>query len=80
LLTPSGFTIWADEVGLDATGQELLTVRQYRGKKFLSTSSTVTPIDDLDRGPIEEESGNDDAIQHLKNIRIVGVQKLDTYY
>ena len=81
-------TIWADEVGKmeENKSYQLHNVTiQFSGKKFLATSkngSTIKAINDLDNVEvlIDDDSRNDNTVQHLKNVRIVGVQKLDTYY
>ena len=82
-------TIWADGVGKMEENKSYqlhnVTIREFSGKKILSTSkngSTIKAINDLDNVEvlIDDDSRNDNTVQHLKNVRIVGVQKLDAYY
>lgn len=87
---PSGtarLTVWDNEVGLMKEGGQLQAEWScsvtIRGKKFLSTSkgsSCIKKVDDV--GNMKEGVNNiddEDDVQHLKNVRIVGVQKVESY-
>ena len=66
-----------------------IMVREYKGKKFLSTAkegSTIMEIDDI--GPVQEvdsddEDDSDNLCTHKtyywENIRVIGVLQLDSY-
>ena len=61
-------------------------VREFRGKKFLSTSKENCSIEVIgDIGAVEEGDSEDESVLGsgntvpLKNVRVVGVSLLDTY-
>ena len=61
-----------------------VTVREFRGKKFLSTSKNGTKIDNIeDIGDVSQDKPanpqTSDDFQHLKNIKIIGVQNFSVY-
>ena len=62
-----------------------VSLREYKGKKFLSTSQGVIAIEQIDNIAaieedeiIEAQSDNND-VQHIKNMKTVGVLKLQPY-
>ena len=82
-------TVWADIVDKLEVNQSYqlqnVSVRKYKGRKFLSTSTIikVTQIDDIgavDMPTTDDESDPEDPAKHLKNVRVIGVLKLDPYH
>ena len=84
-------TVWESEVGKVAEGDSYrlsgVVVREFRGKKFISTSkenSTIEKIEDI--GDVEEEESSDEGSTsdkgcgvQLNDVCVVGVVHLDSY-
>ena len=80
-------TLWEEEIGSmdDNSSYQLkgVTVRQFKGKRFISTSKGISCILETDDiGSVDEQ--NDDNISDrttstVKNARIVGVLDMQTY-
>ena len=87
------FTVWESEIGKVEVGESYslndIMVREFRGRKFLSTSkdkSGIEPISDI--GEVAEEdpekacSTSDVAGSltcRVRDVRVVGVKQLDKY-
>ena len=83
-------TLWEEEIGSmdDNSSYQLkgVTVRQFKGKRFLSTSKGISCILEADDiGSVDEQSEEDDdnisdrTTSTVKNARIVGVLDMQTY-
>jgi hypothetical protein len=81
-------TIWEQEIGTMQLNQSYhlknVTVREFRDKKFLSTSkygTTINTIEDI--GDVytgnPENPQTDGDLRHLSNIKIIGVRNFSTY-
>ena len=83
-------TLWENEIGNMEDGNSYqicgVRVREYKNKKFLSTSregSTITEIKDI--GPVEdacdeiEDEEHTHKTEYWENIRVCGVLQLDSY-
>ena len=82
-------TLWEEDIGSMEQGNSYklqgVTVREFRGKHFLSTSKDISQIlqaDDI--GSVNEEEDDENEITDrntstIKNARIVGVLDMQTY-
>ena len=85
-------SVWEGEIGKIQAGKSYelngMVVREFRGRKFLSTSkdkSDIIAVDDI--GEITEETEDDDSATNMthpsyswiRNVLVVGVMNLDKY-
>ena len=82
------FTVWEGEIGtVDEDVSYRLSgmmVREFRGKKFLSTSKENSKIEKIsDIGDVEEEVSEEESDQgcttKIKDARVIGVMYLEKY-
>ena len=85
-------TVWEAEIGKIEAGKSYdltgLVVREFRGRKFLSTSKDKSNIVDAeDIGEVADETAGDNSPTNMTNpsyswvhnIRVIGVMNLDKY-
>ena len=83
-------TVWENEINTMEKGKSYhlqnVSVREFKGNKFLSTSikgSLIKEIQDI--GKVVQDQTQLEVITgptrttHIKNVKVVGVQKFDTY-
>lgn len=86
------FTIWEGEIGKVKESKSYrlsgMMVREFRGRKFLSTSKENSTIElTSDIGEVAEESGEESSTTdaagpsqcRVRDVRVVGVMHLDRY-
>ena len=83
-------TVWENEINTMEEGKSYhvqnVSIREFMGNKFVSTSikgSLIEAIPDIgkviDTQAQEEMSAGPTRTKYIKNVKVVGVQKFDTY-
>ena len=81
-------TLWEEEIGKVVEGKSYrftaMMVREFKGKKFLSTSkvdSIISEIEDIGEIILDEEESeiDDDELIKVHNVKVIGVNRLTVY-